>query len=108
MRCWTACRPLWRSLTNDFVDVNDAQVRGKRADEVQKLAEDWLEAWVEAVGYSTQGLYIHMYMMHAHIADWVRELGYLRPYQSVKKVRKDGKKGHSHTQHYLLLLLRRS
>jgi hypothetical protein len=52
LRCWTTYRPLWRLLTNDFVDVNDEQERNKRADEVQKLSDDWLEAWVEAVGYT--------------------------------------------------------
>jgi hypothetical protein len=73
-------------------------------------------------------LYIHM--LHAHMADWVRELDDLRPYQSqglehahnirkpiarlltnrhktVKKLRKDGQKGKARTEQCLSIVLAR-
>ena len=78
MECWNLWEELWRVL-NNAIDSTDATARGARADEVQKLADAWLDAWVDVVG-NTQGLYIHL--LHAHLADWVRELGDLRPYQS--------------------------
>ena len=118
--CWTTYRPLWRLLNNDFVDVRDVQERKERGDQVQKLADVFLDAWVKAVGY-TQGLYLHM--LHAHVADWVRDLGDLRPYASHglehahsirkliarhltnrhkhAKVRKDGKMGKARTEQCL-------
>ena len=66
-------------MLNNAINTQDAAARGTRADTVQKLADEWLGAWVTSVG-NTQGLYIHL--LHAHVADWVRELGDLRPYQS--------------------------
>ena len=40
----------------------------------------YVDAWVKVVG-NTQGLYIHYVYMHAHVADMMREIGDLRPYQ---------------------------
>jgi hypothetical protein len=46
---------------------------------VQIIADKWLNAWTAAVG-KTQGLYIHLF--HAHVADVIRKVGDLRPFQS--------------------------
>jgi hypothetical protein len=78
MSMWTAYRAVWRLLNNDLDSTNPA-ARAERADAVQVEADKFLDAWVRVVG-KTQGLYIHY--LHAHMADWVRELGDLRPYQS--------------------------
>ena len=126
LRCWTVWALLWRQL-NDDIDVYDEEARNTRADVVQKLADEWLEAWVECVGH-TQGLYIHM--LHTHLSGWVRELGDLRLYQSqglehghsirkliarllcnrhrvVKKKRKDGGMGHARNEQMLSNVLAR-
>ena len=78
MQLWTAWRRVWRLLNNDL-DSTCAKARGARADAVQVEADAYVDAWVKVVG-NTQGLYIHY--MHAHVADMVREIGDLRPYQS--------------------------
>jgi hypothetical protein len=59
--------------------VDDAGARNQRADEVQVLADRYRVAWCRAVG-STAGLYVHI--MHEHLADQIRVVGDLRPYQS--------------------------
>jgi hypothetical protein len=78
MAVWDAWRELWR-LLNNRVDSDNAEARNTRADEVQVLADRYRVAWVRAVG-STAGLYVHI--MHEHLADQVRAVGDLRPYQS--------------------------
>ena len=62
-----------------MVNVDDPAERNTRADEVQVLADAYRVAWYKAVG-STHGLYIHV--LHEHLADQVRAVGDLRPYQS--------------------------
>jgi hypothetical protein len=80
MAVWDVWRDLWR-LLNNKIDSNNAIARNKRADEVQALADQFRVActWYTAVG-STTGLYVHI--MHTHLADQVRAVGDLRPYQS--------------------------
>jgi hypothetical protein len=78
MAVWNVWRDLWR-LLNNKVDSDDAGARNERADEVQVLADKYRIAWCRAVG-STSGLYVHI--MHEHLADQVRAVGDLRPYQS--------------------------
>jgi hypothetical protein len=78
MEVWNVWRDLWR-LLNNKIDSDDVQARNQRADEVQVLADRYRVAWCRAVG-STSGLYVHI--MHEHLADQVRAVGDLRPYQS--------------------------
>jgi hypothetical protein len=79
MVVWNVWRDLWRLLNNGFNDVDDPAEREVRAKEVQELADAYRVAWCRSVG-STKGLYIHI--MHEHLADQVRAVGDLRPYQS--------------------------
>jgi hypothetical protein len=78
MAVWDIWRDLWR-LLNNAIDSDCEAARNKQADEVQVLADRFRVAWWDAVG-STKGLYVHI--MHEHLADMVRAVGDLRPYQS--------------------------
>jgi hypothetical protein len=78
MVVWDIWRDLWR-LLNNTIDSDCEAARNKQADEVQVLADRFRVAWWDAVG-STKGLYVHI--MHEHLADMVRAVGDLRPYQS--------------------------
>jgi hypothetical protein len=60
MRVWAAWEKVWR-LLNDKLDSRSESARAERADQVQAAADEFLDAWVEAVG-NTQGLFI----IHEH------------------------------------------
>ena len=77
MECWRLWREAWRLLNNRI--GAGAGAREERARAVQIIADKWLAAWVTSVG-NTQGLYVHLF--HTHVADMIRLVGDLRPFQS--------------------------